>query len=73
MSGESDLKETLEYMKLLNRSGAEVMQKFAITGATDITGFGLAGHALKMARASNVSITISMKAGSADRRFPESC
>jgi selenide, water dikinase len=62
MSSGSDLKETLEYMKLLNRSGAEVMQKFATTGATDITGFGLAGHALKMARASNVSIIISMKA-----------
>jgi selenide,water dikinase len=62
MTNEADLKEALTYMKLLNRSGAEVMQKFAITGATDITGFGLAGHALKMARASNVSINISMSA-----------
>jgi selenide,water dikinase len=61
MASDADLKEALEYMKLLNKSGAEVMQKFDITGATDITGFGLAGHALKMARASNVSINISMK------------
>ncbi|MBA4322960.1 MAG: selenide, water dikinase SelD [Odoribacter sp.] len=61
MTGEADLKEALENMKLLNRSGAVVMQKFGITGATDITGFGLAGHALKMARASNVSISISME------------
>ena len=49
-------------MKLLNRSGADIMQKFTATGATDITGFGLAGHALKMARASNVSVNISMTA-----------
>ena len=62
MTSEADLKETLEYMKLLNRSGAEVMKKFAITGATDITGFGLAGHVLKMARASGVSINICMSA-----------
>jgi selenide,water dikinase len=62
MTGEADLKEALEYMKLLNKSGAEVMKKFGITGATDITGFGLAGHALKMARAGNVSINITMTA-----------
>jgi selenide,water dikinase len=61
MTGNTDLKEALENMKLLNRSGALIMQKFAITGATDITGFGLAGHSLKMARASNVSLDICMK------------
>ena len=60
MTGDDDLKEALESMKLLNRSGAEVMKKFGITGATDITGFGLAGHALKMGRASNVSININL-------------
>ena len=62
MTGDTDLKEVLEYMKLLNKSAAEIMKKFDITGATDITGFGLAGHALKMARASNVSIKINMTA-----------
>jgi selenide,water dikinase len=61
MCRDSDLMEALESMKLLNKSGAEVMKKFSVTGATDITGFGLAGHAMKMARASNVSISIRMK------------
>jgi selenide,water dikinase len=61
MCRDSDLIEALESMKLLNKSGAEVMKKFSVTGATDITGFGLAGHAMKMARASNVSISIRMK------------
>jgi selenide, water dikinase len=37
------------------------MKKHNIRGATDVTGFGLAGHALKMAKASKVSLKISMK------------
>ena len=36
------------------------MKKHRIKGATDITGFGLAGHTYKMARASGVSITLNM-------------
>jgi selenide,water dikinase len=61
MVSEMDLSEAKRLMKLLNKSGAEVMKKNNIKGATDITGFGLAGHALKMAKASNVSITLNMK------------
>jgi selenide, water dikinase len=55
------LNEALSLMKLLNKSGAAVMKKHDITGATDITGFGLAGHALKMAKASRVSLNINLK------------
>ena len=47
-------------MKMLNRSGAEVMKKYDVKGATDITGFGLAGHALKMAKASNVTMLFNL-------------
>ena len=45
-------------MKLLNRGGAEVMQRFNVRCATDVTGFSLLGHALKMADASHVTIRI---------------
>lgn len=48
-------------MKLLNKKGAEIMKKYNIRGATDITGFGLAGHSLKMARAAGVTIELNMK------------
>ncbi len=48
----------LESMKQLNLKGAEIMQKYDVRCATDITGFGLAGHALKMAQASHVSLHI---------------
>jgi selenide, water dikinase len=58
---DKNLDEAICLMKLLNKSAAEVMKKYNIKGATDVTGFGLAGHALKMARASKVSFNISMK------------
>jgi selenide,water dikinase len=61
MVSDDDLTEAKRLMKLLNKTGAEVMKKHNIRGATDITGFGLAGHALKMARASRVSLVIKMK------------
>lgn len=51
----------LDSMKQLNKNGAEIMQRFGIKCATDITGFGLAGHALKMAMGSNVTIRIEAK------------
>jgi selenide,water dikinase len=61
MANDKDINEAKRLMKLLNKSGAGVMKKFNIKGATDITGFGLAGHALKMAKASNVTICLNMK------------
>lgn len=61
LATDRDVDEAKRQMKLLNRSAAEVMKKFNVRGATDITGFGLAGHALKMARASKVSISLDLK------------
>ncbi len=58
---ENRYQTVLESMKQLNKNGAEVMQQFGIKCATDITGFGLAGHALKMAMGSNVTIEIEAK------------
>lgn len=52
----------LEQMKLLNKVGAEVMRKYGVTGATDITGFGLLGHAAGMADASGVTFRLSAAA-----------
>lgn len=43
-------------MKQLNRAGAEIMQKYGVTCATDVTGFGLLGHALHIARASGITL-----------------
>jgi selenide,water dikinase len=46
----------LESMKKLNDGGARVMIEYGIRSATDITGFGLLGHGLKMAQASKVTL-----------------
>jgi selenide,water dikinase len=48
----------LDQMKHLNKFAAEAAGKFGVSGMTDITGFGLAGHAMKMAEASKVSFRI---------------
>ena len=39
-------------MTTLNRDAAEVLAAHGVRGATDVTGFGLLGHGLEMARAS---------------------
>jgi selenide,water dikinase len=48
--------EAVRWMTTLNREAAEAMQEVGVHAATDITGFGLLGHALEMARASGVSM-----------------
>jgi selenide,water dikinase len=50
--------KAVELMVQLNRSAAEVMQAFGASGATDVTGFGLLGHALEMAQASKMGLVI---------------
>lgn len=49
-------------MLTLNRSTAEAMQSLDVHGCTDITGFGLLGHAREMALASNVTLEIALDA-----------
>ncbi len=56
---ETDMFEAIEWMAALNKIPSVVMQKYKISSCTDITGFGLLGHALEMAKASNVTIEIS--------------
>ncbi len=49
-------------MAQLNRTAAEVMAACGAHAATDVTGFGLLGHALEMAQASDVTIEIGWEA-----------
>jgi len=60
LAGKEAYDQALEQMKMLNKAGAVCMQQFGVKGATDVTGFGLLGHALKMAEASGVSIQLSL-------------
>ena len=45
-------------MLTAGREAAAAMREFEVRGATDVTGFGLLGHAWEMARASRVTIEI---------------
>lgn len=54
----SDIDEICRSMIQLNNAGAELMVEFEAHSATDITGFGLIGHAFEMATASRVDLTI---------------
>jgi selenide,water dikinase len=45
-------------MATLNRAAAEAMLRCAVHAATDVTGFGLLGHAHEMARGSGVTLEI---------------
>jgi len=45
-------------MLALNRTACEVMLEYPVHGCTDITGFGLLGHAREMAQGSGVTIDI---------------
>jgi len=60
MTSLDQLEAAKHLMMRLNDDGARLMQKHGVRGATDITGFGLAGHALKMARGSGVTIRLNM-------------
>jgi selenide,water dikinase len=50
--------EMIATTTLLNRIGAELAQDKDVHAITDVTGFGLLGHAMEMARGSGLAITI---------------
>ena len=48
----------LDSMKRLNRDACEILKEFEVHACTDVTGFGLGGHATEMAVASERTIVI---------------
>lgn len=62
LATEDQIKESIASMLTLNRGAAETMTGLDVGGCTDITGFGLLGHAREMALASNVTLEIDARA-----------
>ncbi len=54
--------EILRWASRLNAAGGRVIRQLGLRAATDVTGFGLGGHALEMARASGVAVEIESRA-----------
>ena len=53
-----DVETSIASMLTLNRRACEEMLRFDVHGCTDVTGFGLIGHAREMALASQVTLEI---------------
>nr|GGG77261.1 selenide, water dikinase [Virgibacillus oceani] len=58
---EKELKEVMTVMATLNKNAAEAMEGYAVSACTDVTGFGLLGHAREIADGSQTGITIYSK------------
>lgn len=57
---EEEYREFSSSMERLNLYASQVLQKFDVSAMTDVTGFGLLGHALPFARNAEVTIRISV-------------
>jgi len=56
--GEQGMESVVKVMATLNKYAAEVLSDFPVHACTDVTGFGLLGHALEVAEGSDVGICI---------------
>ncbi len=59
---DDDARDVIESMAALNRAASEAMVEVGVNAATDVTGFGLLGHAHEMAHASGCGIEVSIGA-----------
>ena len=55
---ESHIEESIRQMLTLNKRACELLQNRTVHACTDVTGFGLLGHAREMALASGVTLKI---------------
>ena len=56
------VRAALESMQVSSRRAAQILRRHGATSCTDVTGFGVVGHLLEMARASEVSVELRMRA-----------
>jgi selenide,water dikinase len=60
MAAPEIIAEAVRWMTTLNREAAELMTECHTSAATDVTGFGLIGHAAEMARGAGVTIRLAL-------------
>lgn len=60
--GDEVLPQVVESMTRLNATASQVMLKYGATACTDVTGYGLLGHASEMAEGNNVRLQIESSA-----------
>lgn len=62
IAAEPHVDASIRQMLTLNRAACEAMLRFDVHGCTDVTGFGLIGHAREMALASGVTLELDVTA-----------
>jgi selenide, water dikinase len=60
-ANKKDIEEVVNVMSMLNKTAADVMNQCKVHACTDVTGFGLAGHLLEMAKGSKKQIDLFTK------------
>ena len=55
---EDEVNQVIQVMATLNKVAAETMESYDVHACTDVTGFGLLGHAFEMAKGSHVGMRI---------------
>ncbi len=58
LASKENIEDSVTVMSMLNKGAANVMKEFDIHACTDVTGFGLAGHLLEIAKGSGKNILI---------------
>lgn len=58
LASATEIQEAVRTMTALNKYAGELAKEFEIHSCTDITGFGLAGHAMEMAKGSGKTFVI---------------
>ena len=64
LAGQMQLERAVRWMRTLNKDAAEVLRRVEPNAVTDVTGFGLFGHAYEVADRSRVSLRLESE------RFP---
>jgi selenide,water dikinase len=62
LASAEDEAEVVEWMSKLNRSASELAINFGVQAGTDITGFGLLGHAWEMAKGAGLRLQMNFEA-----------
>ncbi|MBI5561912.1 MAG: selenide, water dikinase SelD [Deltaproteobacteria bacterium] len=63
-AGRIDLKDAeaaIRSMETLNKAASKIMRETGVSACTDVTGFGLIGHAMELAKGSDANIIIRAK------------
>ena len=55
---DESIEAAVSSMVTLNRRASEIMRNFRVHACTDVTGYGLLGHALEMAAGSNLTLVL---------------